>query len=210
VSVALVDDQGRMHRFESARPYHSASLVKAMLLAAFLRQAGTRPLTSSERALLRAMITLSDNNAATAVLGSVGHTGLDFVAQAVRMRGFATEPGWGNTHLTAADQARFFGVIDKIVPPVHRAFERRLLAGIVAGQRWGIAAAVPRGARVFFKGGWRPEADGWIVHQAALVEYGGRRVSLAILTDGDRSEGYGHETIRAVASRLLPVLAASG
>jgi hypothetical protein len=60
---------------------------------------------------------------------------------------------------------------------------------------------------VFFKGGWRPENGGWIIHQVALVERGKRRASLAVLTDGDRTDGYGHETIRGIAKRVLRPLA---
>jgi hypothetical protein len=124
------------------------------------------------------------------------------------MHHFASAVSWGDTQVTAADQARFFIQIDRLVPPRHRLYARRLLAGIVREQRWGIpAAAAPAGARVFFKGGWRPEGGAWLVHQAALVESQGRRASLVVLTDGDRSEGYGHETIRGVAASLLRVMA---
>jgi hypothetical protein len=45
------------------------------------------------------------------------------------------------------------------------------------------------------------------VHQVALVERGDRRVALAVLTDSDRTEAYGHETIRGVARRALRPLA---
>jgi hypothetical protein len=58
-------------------------------------------------------------------------------------------------------------------------------------------------ARIFFKGGWRPETAGWLVHQAALVERGTRRVSIAVLTDHDRSREYGRATIRGIAKRAL-------
>jgi hypothetical protein len=117
---------------------------------------------------------------------------------------------WGDTHLAARDQAVFFYGIDRFVPTRHRAYVRQLLSGVIASQRWGIPEVTPSGAnvRVYFKGGWRPSAGGWIVNQAALVEApGGRRVALAVLTDHDRTEGYGHETVRGVAARVLAPLA---
>jgi hypothetical protein len=93
------------------------------------------------------------------------------------------------------------------VPPRHRRYARGLLRSVVPDQRWGIPAGLPRGARAYFKGGWRPDDGGWLVNQAALVERGRRRVAIAVLTDHDRTDGYGHETIRGLTKRLLRPLA---
>ena len=208
VSIALVDDQGAFHAYNPSLLYRSASLVKAMMLVALLRSVGDEPLPAGYTRLLEPMITRSDNNAATRVLRIVGYSGLAEVGRAAGMHHFATAPRWGDTQIAAGDQARFFARIDALVPERHRKFARGLLAGVIAPQRWGIAAEVPPGAEILFKGGWRPDPGGWIVHQAALVEEGPRRASLVVLTDGDRSEGYGHETIRGVAERALGAFAA--
>jgi hypothetical protein len=56
---------------------------------------------------------------------------------------------------------------------------------------------------VFFKGGWRGTVLGQLVHQVARLERGPLRFSLAVMTDGDPSMGYGIGTIRGVAARLL-------
>jgi hypothetical protein len=188
--------------------YRSASLVKAMLLVASLRrrEIRARPLSRESHGLLGPMIRRSDNAGASRVRDIVGNAALARLSRRARMRRFATAPSWGDSRLTARDQARFFGMIDRLVPPRHRGYALRLLSHIVRPQRWGIAAAAPEGVRLFFKGGWRPASGGWIVNQAALAEHGRRRISLAVLTDQDRSEGYGHETIRGIAARLLPVL----
>jgi hypothetical protein len=209
ISIALVDDQGRLHRFATGRRYHSASLVKAMLLVAYLRRRELRgrALPAAAQKLLSPMIRRSDNDAATHVRGIVGNAGLARLARRAGMRHFATAPSWGDSEVAAADQARFFMAIDRLVPPRHRAYARLLLSRIATGQRWGIPEAAPPRTRVFFKGGWRPEGGAWLVHQAAFVEGRGRRASLVVLTDRDRSEGYGHETIRGVAAPLLRVLA---
>jgi hypothetical protein len=212
VSFALVDDQGRVRSFRGRRTFFSASLVKPMLLVAYLRRSEIRgrPLSEQSRALLGPMITRSDNDAATAVRDIVGNPGLASVARAAGMRWFASAVSWGDTNLAALDQAVFFYGIDRFVPARHRAYVRQLLSGVIASQRWGIPEVTPSGAnvRVYFKGGWRPSAGGWIVNQAALVEApGGRRVALAVLTDHDRTEGYGHETVRGVAARVLAPLA---
>jgi hypothetical protein len=208
VSFALVDDGGTLRRSHGARRYRSASVVKAMLLVSYLNRRGIRNhrLDFFSRAVLRPMITRSANDAATRVHSVVGHRGLARLARRAGMTRFATRPAWGDTQITAADQARFFVQIDRLVPRRHRRYARRLLRSIVGPQRWGIPRGAPRGTRIFFKGGWRP-ADGVIVHQVALVERGRRRVSLAVLTDRDRSYQYGHETVRGIAKRVLRPLA---
>jgi beta-lactamase class A len=210
VSFALVDDSGRLYGYDAARSYDSASVVKAMLLVAYLirQTVRNRPLGASDRALLDPMIQRSDNAAASRVYSLVGAAGLDDVAARAGMVYFATRPSWGSTQIAAADQARFLARMPDLVPERHRAYALDVLAHVTGSQRWGIPEAVPRDARVFFKGGWRPEEDGWIVHQVALVERDGRRVALAVLTNRAGSEAYGEETIRGVARRAMrPLLA---
>jgi hypothetical protein len=211
VSFAFVDDQGLVRSWHGRRTFYSASLVKAMLLVSYLGrpEIRARPLSPASRKLLRPMITRSDNDAASVVRNIVGNPGLAQLARRVGMRWFASAPSWGDTRLAAEDQAIFFYGIDRFLPVRHRAYGMRLLAHVIAPQRWGIPEVVPRRReRVFFKGGWRPSVGGWIVHQAALVEgRGGRRMALSVLTDHDRTEGYGHETVRGLAARLVRPLA---
>jgi hypothetical protein len=209
VSFALVDDTGRVHRHHPIRHYGSASVSKAMLMVAYLRrpEIRRRPLDDGSRALLRPMITRSDNGDASRVYAIVGDAGLLRVARIARMRHFTPTGGWAGARISAGDQARFFYRIDKLVPRRHRRYARYLLRNVIEQQSWGVPAGVPGGSRVYFKGGWRPEAGGWLVHQVALVERGDRRVALAVLTDSDRSQAYGQSTIRGVARRALRPLA---
>jgi hypothetical protein len=85
----------------------------------------------------------------------------------------------------------------------HRAYARGLLAAIIEPQRWGVPPAVPSDWRAYFKGGWRDLGGRILVNQAALVEGGDRRASLAVLTVDNPSHQYGTETIRGVARRVL-------
>ncbi len=184
------------------RRYYSASVVKAMLALAVLRAARDRPLTAGERALLRPMIVVSDNDAATAVYASVGAGALYGIARAARMTNFDVSFNWADAQLTAHDQARLFMRIDRLTPRRHRGYFRRLLASIAPSQRWGIApVAARRGFHVMFKGGWRIG----IFHQVALLEREGKRVALAVLTRS-ADHGYGRETQAGIAARLLAPL----
>jgi beta-lactamase class A len=203
VAFAVVDDTGTLRGLRGDVQYRSASLVKAMFLVAYLNRIPDRALTRGDRALLKPMIIRSDNDAATRVLAITGPGPVRGVARRAGMTRFALKERWGDTLVTAADQARFFARIDSLVTQRHRSYARSLLAAIVREQRWGVPPAVPDGWRVFFKGGWRPLGDRHLVNQAALLESPDRRASLAVLTVDNPSHEYGTETIRGVARRIL-------
>jgi hypothetical protein len=205
VSFALVDEFGRIHGFNRGRRYSSASLVKAMLMTAYLRRGDVkhRRLHASERALLGPMIRVSDNDAASAIMDQVGTGGLARLARRAGMRRFIPHEVWGGCQVTARDQARFFARIRKLVPRRHRGYALGLLRGIVPPQRWGVPRGAPRGWRPYFKGGWYPGDGGWRVHQGALLRHGRRQLSLAVLTEGSGDLGYGAATISGITQRLL-------
>ena len=192
------------------RTFPAASMLKPMLLAAYLhrRDVRRRPLRPSERALLGPMIRRSDDAAAGAILSRVGSAGLSRLARRAGMRRFSPVMNpWGSSRITAADQARFFLRIDRLMPWRHRAYGMRLLSSITPSQRWGIALVRPAGWRIYFKGGWG-SGTGWVDHQVALLVRGRQRVSIAILTYAQGSHAYGKRTLKRVARRLLRGLAA--
>jgi hypothetical protein len=200
VAFAVLDGRGRLRGLRRTAQFPSASVVKAMLMVAVLRRTAGGHLDATERDLLRRMITVSDNDAASAIYARVGGAGLISVAHAAGAKRFADVGNWADAQLTAADQARFFLRFDRLVPAAHRRYARKLLSSIVEWQRWGIPpVAGAHDMKVFFKGGWRTG----IVHQVALLERGGRRVALAVLTSGEPSMAYGEETIEGIARRVL-------
>lgn len=205
VAFAVMDEDGRLRGYRRRDRYFSASTVKAMLMVTYLNQPSVRrrPLTSRDRALLVPMITRSDNTTASRIRDIVGNGALARLSRRAGMHNFRTAPIWGNTQITAADQARFFFRIDRYVVERHRDYARRLLSSVIPAQRWGMPPVRPRGFEIFFKGGWRPTGSGQLVHQIALFESGRRRISIAVLTDGNPSHSYGRETIRGTAARLL-------
>lgn len=185
--------------------YAAASLSKAMLLVATLRRYASagRPLDSRIRALLEPMITVSDNNAADAVDSALDDGELESLAEDAGMTSFSPAY-WPDIALTAADEARFFLRLERLIPDEHRAYARDLLSSIAPEQTWGIPDAAGPDRRSFFKGGWRAEGGGWRVNQAARLERpGARPIAVAVLTRGNPSYEYGQKTIEGVAERLL-------
>ena len=107
-SFALIDTHGRLHGFAPHRRYITASVVKAMILVARLRQIGNRMPSASDQAVLNPMIQVSDNDAATVAYGWVGDSGLLAVAKRAGMHDLTVGGYWGNVFFSAADQAHLF------------------------------------------------------------------------------------------------------
>jgi beta-lactamase class A len=206
LSFAVIDSSGRMRGFEGHRQFVSASVVKAMLLAAELRRLSREgleldPLTEE---VLSAMITVSDNIAADEIYYRVGDEGLYKVARKAGMKDFSVSGYWANAQLTAVDMARFMRGLHRNLTGPYAKWARQLLTSIVPEQSWGIPEVVGSRWRTFFKGGWRSTGLGEMVHQVALLQHpNGTNVSLAILTDGQSSQGDAIEDIRQITKILF-------
>ena len=204
-AFAVVDDEGKLAGLDLHRRFHSASVVKSMLLVAYLRMlaAEHRPLDAQSQSLLYPMIHSSDNGAASAVLAAVGEEALDRVARDAHMGDYESGGAtWGFTEVSAADLARFFYHQDELIPRQFDGYARWLLSGIEAGESWGIPAVARPEFQVFFKGGWLPEVEG-LVNQAGRLERPGITFAMCVLTTHDPSMFYGEQTIEGVTARLL-------
>lgn len=193
----------RLYRSDAYRVYRSASVVKAMLMVAYLNQPGVRQrrLTGADLALLDPMIRRSDNGAASRVRDVVGNGALERLADRVGMARFATAPSWGDTQITAAGQSKLLLRIDRYVVRRHRATALRLLRTVIPAQRWGIARVARPGWALYFKGGWGDYGE--VDHQVALLRRGRQRIAVAILTRDFPSHDYGKRTLEGIARRLL-------
>jgi len=204
-AFAVINREGRLRGVNLHLRFHSASVVKSMLLVAYLRHlaAHHRALGREDRALLYPMIHSSDNGAASAVLAIVGSGALSKLAADAGMHDYRSGGAeWGFTEISAADLARFFLHQDSFIPPRFVDYARWLLSGIEPSESWGIPAVARPRFQVFFKGGWLPELEG-LVNQGARLEQHHRILGLAVLTREDPSMVYGEQTIEGVARRLL-------
>ena len=205
ISFAAVGPNGKEVDFAENRRFASASVTKAMLLVAELRrlEAGGIPLDEMTAEILEDMITFSDNDAASMIYSRVGDAGLYEVAELAGLQDFEVSGVWGDAQITASDMAHLAERLDELLHLEGGAYGNELLRSIIPDHSWGIPAAAPKGASVRFKGGWRPTQGGYLVHQVARVDAGRGSYSIAILTHGDPSMGYGVRTIRLIAEELL-------
>ena len=204
VSFAIRTDE-RLYGWRTRRVVRTASVLKVMLMTAYLNRASvrSRPLRRADRALLGPMIRRSDNLAAQRVLRIVGASGLRRVAGRVGMQHFHFRSYWGHSTTDAADQTRLMLHLERFVTPRHRATALRLLRTIVPAQRWGIGRVPLPGWRVYFKGGWG-DGTGRVDHQVVLLRgCGETRVAAAVMTTSDGTHLYGQRTLEGVFRRLL-------
>jgi D-alanyl-D-alanine dipeptidase len=203
-SFALIDSRGRLHGYQARRRYASGSIVKVMLLVAYLRRLEGRMPPPADQELLHTMIVLSGNKVASIMQRKVGTAALWEVARDAGMRDFSISGSWGSSLISAADQARFFRRFDRMIPAGTRDYARDLMSSIDTRQRWGFPRpALDLGFEAFFKIGWRGTTAGRLVHAVGMFERDGERVSLAVLTDGNPSHDFGTDTIRGAAERAF-------
>jgi Beta-lactamase enzyme family len=210
ISFAVINRSIGVRGYDHDRQFSSASVSKALLLAAELRRLEREglPLDRETKAILEPMITYSDNRAADVVYAQVGDAGLEEVASRAGMRNFEAVPGfWGGDQITASDIARFFYRLEANLPGPHRRYAMGLLARITPVERWGIPQAIGGRWLIWFKGGWRPpgeeQTSGTVTHQAALLEHrSGERVALAVLTEEPPGSS-SFAAIEGIAERLL-------
>ncbi len=201
--------------YQSTLKFETASIVKVDILATLLyqnQQAG-RHLTDDQDDLAEAMITESDNDAASALWDTIG--GASGLAKANRTFGLIqTTPGqdgyWGSTTTTAADQIRLLSMLTSDSSPLSadsRSYELSLMANVESDQRWGVPAAAGSAATaVYVKNGWLSSNsdDGlWVVNSVGRIVEPGHDWLIAILANPEQSEDSTITLIQHTAALVL-------
>jgi beta-lactamase class A len=185
---------------------HSASVVKATILAALLywRQHTHTSLTSTEKHEATLMIEYSDNNAATYLWNDVGHTRLNqFITAATMTETELDSDGyWGLSEITARDELQLMRLLtehNSVLTDSSRAYELNLMNHVASYERWGVPAGAPSGLTVYVKNGWLNDPVLWVINSIGAIEGHGRDYKMAILTYNNPGEQYGIDTVQAIA-----------
>ncbi|HEX6450055.1 MAG TPA: serine hydrolase [Trebonia sp.] len=206
---------GQTWTLGDGRPQDEASVVKLDILQALLaRDPGGPP--AAQRALAKKMITVSDNDAATALWnadgGATGIGSYNTAAGLARTRLSACVacprfpwPGWGLSTTTPADQVALLRqlVAPGKLPAAARGYALTLLENITSSQRFGVSSGVPAGVTVALKNGWLPlnaANTDWQVNSVGWVSGDGRDYLLVILSTGNPSEQYGITTVDRIGA----------
>ncbi|ROQ31681.1 beta-lactamase family protein [Streptomyces sp. PanSC19] len=169
VSVAVHDPvRGLRCRLADTLAYDSASIAKVLIMQAVLGRAeelGRAP-TRLEARRLKAMITRSDNTAATELWEGLSRARLNRVLREAGARDTVLGHGnyWGLTRTTARDQLALLAAVSR------RDEALSLMGQVVHAQAWGVTAGAPRTVKVHLKNGWLPRAThAWRVHSVGIV-----------------------------------------
>jgi beta-lactamase class A len=187
--------------------FDSASIVKVTILGATLRKAldQHRFLTSNETTLLRAMITKSDNSAASTLWARLGRSYLQHFLGLAGMRQTVLGPGgfWGLTQVTAHDEMLLLRLLltsNTVLSDNSRAYALGLMAQVIPSQRWGVPAGAPRTVAVHVKNGWLPRSShGWRINSIGGFTWPAGWYSIVVLSMDNPTMPYGISTVEAIA-----------
>ena len=199
---------GAQALYDGSQRFHTASIVKADVLAALLlrHQRAGIDLSAEEVTLATQMIEDSDNDAATDLWTDVGAA--YGMAQANVTLGLVhTTPGadyyWGLTTTTVADQLRLLEDLTSPHSPLDaasRSYELDLMEDVTPDQAWGVSTAATPGTPVAVKNGWLPDPELWVINSIGVVHHAGQELLLAVLSDDQPSEETGIAQVDALAA----------
>ncbi len=206
--------------YDASRPFDTASIVKADILAVLLlrhQQIGTA-LSEHEKELAARMIENSDNNAASALWDDVQQgLGLQAGNAALGLRGIVPGPGgyWGLTTTTAAGQLGLLSALTSPHSPLHagaRRYELGLLRAVEPAQHWGVTAAAAARTRPAVKNGWLPVGPGgqWVINSIGIISHAGQQLLVVVLSCGQPSEAAGIDQVQAAARAAASAITTAG
>jgi hypothetical protein len=214
VTVAVEDRlTGRVVQFRPGVVEHTASTLKVDMLGTLLSEAQSegRSLTPEEQSLAVPMIEDSLDSAADTLWGQLGPGAVGAFERAAGMTSTtpATDGVWGTTTTTALDRLAMIRTLvepNGLLSDASRDYVLDLMEHINPAQDWGATGGVPAGVTVALKNGFSV-IDGWQINTTGWVSGQGRDYLIAVLTDGNATEGYGIDTVNAVSSIVWRALA---
>ncbi len=201
-------------------PAHGWSTTKVPVLVSLLRARGAGGLTAQERSWAQSAITESSNesvlalfndlerlegglNGASAYMESVLRAGGDSettVATAPPPAGAVTT--FGQTEWSPSEAVTFFRALALgcLLSSEQTSYVIGLMQNIVSSESWGLGSG--GFGSVAFKGGWGPDAGGYLVRQSGVIDPASSDgVAVAIITNAP-DFGAGTETLTRVANWL--------
>ena len=208
-SVAVLDKKtGQRYSFRGTKTYETASVVKVQVLGCLLLTAQDkhRHLNSTELALAKRMIRLSDNDATTSLFTRLGKAS---AVQSCDRRLGLTETkvssSWGLTRTTVDDQVKLLSQLVATKSPLDeysRELAYSLMSTVNEAQDWGVPAAATDDEHFTVKNGWLPrstENNRWIINSVGRITGDDTDVSIAVLSHNHGSMSGGITVVEKVA-----------
>jgi beta-lactamase class A len=208
-SVAVLDKKtGQQYSYRGTETYETASVVKVQVLACLLltAQDKDRDLSSTELALAKRMIRLSDNDATTSLFARLGkNTAVQSCDRRLGLTETKVNSAWGLTKTTVDDQVKLLSQLVSAKSPLDaesRQVAYSLMSTVDESQEWGVPAAAKPGEKFTVKNGWLPrstEDNRWIINTVGRVTGANTDVSIAVLSHNHTSMPGGIAVVEKVA-----------
>lgn len=191
-----------------------ASTMKVLILCTALRVSQEKKIafSAAQRRLATQMIEYSDNNSASKLFwGAGGPTATRRVAGLLGLSHTVVNSAWGITRTVPADWGHLMDQIVQGTPVLtdaNRAYIMSLMSQVTKEQRWGVAnPPITAATRALTKNGWLPYKGVWRVNSTGYIEGGGRKYTLAILSQSPKGYTYGVSTLNGLSSTIYTALA---
>jgi hypothetical protein len=214
VGVVVYDEtRGQYYAYNPTGRFTMASSAKVPILLTFLTgiERQHRAPTSSERALLSAMIEHSNNDAAQALwdaAGAAGAVGRFLASQGIT--DWTPRPeGWGWSTLSPRSMVRLLTRLHdgQVLSAADRQLALGLLGHVEPDQQTGVGDTRPAGAQVAMKDGWVPGPDGrWAVNSSGIVTLGGETYLIAVYSQHLAALATGWAIVRQVCGSVAHLL----
>jgi beta-lactamase class A len=208
-SVAVLDKKtGAKYSFRGAERYETASVVKVQVLACLLltAQDNERDLSSTELALAKRMIRLSDNDATTSLFTRLGKApAINKCNKRLGLTQTTVSGSWGLTKTTVDDQVKLLAQLVDSSSPIDedsRELAHTLMSTVDKAQDWGVPAAALDGEEFTVKNGWlsrSTENNRWIINSVGRITDEDTDVSIAVLSHGHASMSSGINVVEKTA-----------
>jgi len=208
-SVAVLDKKtGQLYSYRGAKAYETASVVKVQVLACLLLTAQDkhRELTSTELALAKRMIRLSDNDATTSLFTRLGRApGVQSSDRRLGLTETRVSGSWGLTRTTVNDQVKLLSQLVSTKSPLDddsRELAYSLMSTVDEAQDWGVPAAADDDEHFTVKNGWlqrSTEKNRWIINTVGRITGDDTDVSIAVLSHNHGSMPGGISVVEKVA-----------
>jgi len=195
--------------------FYTASIAKVDIVEALLLRAQDRgrSLTSTEKRLVSAAITVSDNDAAQDLFEEIGQAaGLTAANKRLGLTSTVVSSAWGLTRTSATDQVAILRGLTSTSSPLNsasRSYLMGLMSSVEADQRWGVPAAGT--GTPIVKNGWLPvtrDGGAWEVNSIGVVTSSGDKVLVAVLTRKGTSMTSGIQLVEKAAEIAVASLTA--
>ena len=216
LSVSALDlTTGGSLTYNSVNSFYTASIAKVDIVEALLLRAQDRgrSLTSTEKRLVSAAITVSDNDAAQDLFEEIGQAaGLTAANKRLGLTSTVVSSAWGLTRTSATDQVAILRGLTSTSSPLNsasRSYLMGLMSSVEADQRWGVPAAGT--GTPIVKNGWLPvtrDGGAWEVNSIGVVTSGGDKVLVAVLTRKGTSMTSGIQLVEKAAEIAVASLTA--